>query len=41
MEIYCYGDCTPGCVYQDDNGNCTLDCKKSDEQNDDLTQEGR
>ena len=31
MEIYCYGDCSPGCAYMDEDGNCTLKCKKIDE----------
>jgi len=29
MEIICYGDCSTGCVYQDSNGNCTINCKKA------------
>ena len=26
MKITCYGDCSPGCAFMDQNGKCTSDC---------------
>lgn len=26
MKITCYGDCSPGCAFMDENGKCTSDC---------------
>ena len=32
--IECYGDCSPGCGYMNEKGECELGCKKAESERD-------